>query len=89
MQVGPSESDFNCDVVIAARSVLSAKELAYFNGYYIEQSSMVPTDKEMNRAIAHKVGKCFIDRRIFPCESYFASAQFAARSLPGKRISRT
>lgn len=68
---GPSESDFNCDVALAARRYLKADELKYFVDYFIEQDGSTTTDKERNRVVAEKLGRGFIERGIHPVDIYF------------------
>lgn len=68
---GPSESDFNCDLVIAARTTLTPDQLEYFNTYYLLQDGSTATKKELNRQISEKLGKEFVERQMWPTSLYF------------------
>jgi hypothetical protein len=68
---GPSESDFNCDLAIAARTTLRPDDLEYFNTYYLLQDGSTTTQKERNRKISETLGKEFIERQLWPTSLYF------------------
>jgi hypothetical protein len=68
---GPSESDFNCDLVIAARTTLTPEQLEYFNTYYLAADGSTATQKELNRNISERLGKVFIERQLWPTSLYF------------------
>ena len=75
--VAPSESDFICDVEIAARRGLRESEYEYFLDVYVNMIEM--PKRNMNRRVAAKLGRLFLQRGIYPVDSYFAPSEVEKR----------